>query len=392
MGISDLPHYPHNKNNSTHLTKMVPFKKATAKKGKAEQKKKLKKKLKIKSKTKTKTNSIMDGCMSAAAVQLYSGVVDFDKGGKLKHSKGRFRYSDNYPFRWYSNEGQQNFIVIAVAAHLNTFTAAAATPDVLHLANNLFDQNPYQKVSGGNYYGNLVPADDSIFLESMTFKFYISNMTNTPFYGWLYAFSSKRDNGLYVDAENNNIFASEGGGQGLYVQPVEGFATTLTKGYPNMYQVGMRIENLKDFTKLFEIKKKIQLLLVSGASKVINLVVKYNRRILKQELVDNASTIIKNLTCQFAILGNGVEVVDDTVVTPAAGVNELSLSPGLLGIVVSREVSCHACAETNRINVFETNPTIVTGATATKTSGIRTFANLVAETAAGLANKMEEAD
>lgn len=296
-------------------------------------------------KGKKRKSSGGERAMGIGVIQIVNSSIHMgSKGHKVKKSKGEYFYTDAYSAICTAAEGQQMFQVIGVSMILPWVNGVIGTPSLTNIGVNICDQNPYQNISGSAIYTtSFKPADDRIYVEYVTQKYYVTNLENVPFNGYLYCFESIKDGAVYSDQEFVNALNDQSLNLNADANPAEGTATTVpTYGHPNISTLGARPETNKSFKMMKHLKKKIPILLCAASTKIITFHIKYGKYIDKAAVGENATLFIRGVSLEFVIIGNSCSVALDTAALPASIAQDYTLAPARIGVVCERRVLCRA--------------------------------------------------
>ena len=277
---------------------------------------------------------------------------------RVKDSRGKWKYIDDYSVTFTAVTGTQNHANLCSVGSLSSFlNDGGVAIDYQTVSNALFNQNPYLKITGGGRYAaGTTPADDRIILEKVRLHIVASNMNNTCMQGALHILMYKTSEQENVTQICESALAKQALGQPAVTFPTQAAPAALVAGVASIQVPFVNPLEQPMFRRYFKVVDVIPIHLDGGSTLNMHLDFKYNKLIDKAYLTETQYANIRNLTTVCYFVGHGGQSVFDSTN------NKVTLSPCKMGFSIVREIHCHA-TEGKRVQCYEAAPNLITTTT-----------------------------
>lgn len=237
----------------------------------------------------------------------------------------------------------------------------------------MFDLNPYQKLSGGNYYvAGQIPSNDFIFLDNIKLHYEIANLNTTAVAMDIYVVLAKTNgNGYCVDDWTNFLAAQAlapdtSAALGASYNVAGTVFTQAAEGQPTTSLLGEKPYMCTAWNKKWQILAMKSFDFAADTNVSWDLNISVNKRISKAYLNQVNSTFgagapyvyYKGLTVQVFAVTRGQVIAD---IQAASGLRQPTIGSTGLGVVCSRYYHC-STSNPNRLVNETAIPYLLTGA------------------------------
>lgn len=285
-------------------------------------------------------------------VKLYSG-----KYRKHSVNKGCWKTNEVNQYFYDTPEGQQFIQVYAINNKSQILYSSGSGFDFRSQAcESMFDTNPYQKTTGGQYYSGIVnPSDDRVKLHKIRYKLEIGNFTaGSPMAVDMYLIGVNRDNDITPDVWWNDCLFSQALGQNSALQQNSVASITPRVGYSNNTILDSRPFALPSWRKLFKVVDKRSVNLTSGGTYIQTWDLDFGGRVLEKEYLSGVTNLhFKGITYFVMIVSRGGLVLDSNN-------GSVSTSSGRLATLLTKQVVCSQ-VQANRVQAESSIVEIQTG-------------------------------
>lgn len=303
-------------------------------------------------------------------------------------TKGSWKFFDEFYYTIKSSEGKQG---VSLMAQVCSYQDILKSPTFGPLENPaqklfatrqvMFDLNPYQFVSGSNYYtAGVVPSQDRIHIDKVKLHFSMANFMQTKCLLDVYLLEHKRDgNKTPVDAWNEGLVAQRLAPDSADAANSFSSATVLqppTEGGLNVNFLGVRPYESPAFMKEFKVLKYKTFEFAADTDVKWDVDINVNKTVDKQMMKStnvNTDTYFgyHGLTYSLMAVTRGSVISDSQTNTGKFP----SISDSEIGVCVMREYHCSVVSANKRIQTATALPYLLTGAAGG--AGNETIVNVV---------------
>jgi len=327
-----------------------------------------------------------------------STKINLGHGGKHIKGSGSFKYFDEFYGIITSNEGTQGIGNIGRVAFYGDIIDGGVTgsnqpatqpvPSQFATKQGMFALNPYQKITGGEYYtAGVTSLSDYINLENVNMHYMFSNFSTSPAILDLFVLqyktnAAKLPTQAWIEGLKQQGVTPDSAAAADQASSTIGVYGGPTQGWPTPNLLGQHPKSCAPFNKEFKVLAEKTFDFSADSNIAWNLNINFKKRLDKQFLNETStpsegtvdkSMNYKNLTIviMYRIRGN---VIADTRLLSG---RQPSVSTTELGYVCSRSYTCTP-APGNRLKTQTAVPYLLGGASVTD----ELFTNVVDASAA----------